>query len=95
MLATIEHVSGRRFPVEHVARRDGNSPALVADNAKAKAVLGWAPSHDLTSIVETAWNWHSRTNFGTEYRAGLLTLRALSLCEGWIHGTFWLSNPEP
>jgi UDP-glucose 4-epimerase len=68
LLATIEHVSGRRFPVERVARRDGDSPALVADNAKAKSVLGWAPSHDLASIVETAWNWHSRANFGTEYR---------------------------
>jgi UDP-glucose 4-epimerase len=66
LLAAIEHVSGRRFPVEHVKRRDGDSPALVADNAKAKSVLGWAPSHDLTSIVETAWNWHSRAKFGAE-----------------------------
>ena len=73
MLATIERVSGRRFPVEYVERRDGDSPALVADNAKAKSVLGWAPSHDLTSIVETAWNWHSRTNLGAEYRQALLT----------------------
>ena len=44
LLATIERVSGRRFPVEYVERRDGDSPALVADNAKAKAVLGWAPA---------------------------------------------------
>ena len=68
LLATIERVSGRRFPVEHVERRPGDSPALVADNARAKAVLGWSPAHDLTSIVETAWNWHSRANLGTEYR---------------------------
>ena len=62
LLATIERVSGRRFPVEYVERRDGDSPALVADNAKAKTVLGWAPAYDLAAIVETAWNWHSRTN---------------------------------
>jgi len=62
LLATIERVSGRRFPVDYVARRDGDSPALVADNAKARTVLGWAPAYDLTAIVETAWNWHSRTN---------------------------------
>jgi UDP-glucose 4-epimerase len=62
LLTTIERVSGRRFPVEHVERRDGGSPALVADNAKAKAVLGWAPAYDLDAIVETSWNWHSRTN---------------------------------
>ena len=43
LLATIERVSGRRFPVEYVERREGDSPALVADNAKAKSVLGWTP----------------------------------------------------
>ena len=48
LLATVERVSGRRFPVEYVERRDGDLPALVADNAKAKSVLGWAPSHDLS-----------------------------------------------
>ena len=68
LLATVERVSGRRFPVEYVKRREGDSPALVADNAKAKSVLGWAPSYDLASIVETAWNWHSRANFGTAFR---------------------------
>jgi UDP-glucose 4-epimerase len=69
LLATIEGVSGRGFPVEYVKRRDGDSPALVADNAKAKSILGWAPSHDLASIIETAWNWHSRTNLGSECRS--------------------------
>ena len=43
-LATIERVSGRQFAVDYVQRREGDSPVLVADNAKAKAVLGWAPS---------------------------------------------------
>jgi UDP-glucose 4-epimerase len=68
LLAMVERVSGRRFPVEYVKRREGDSPALVADNAKAKSVLGWAPSYDLAAIVETAWNWHSRANFGTAFR---------------------------
>jgi UDP-glucose 4-epimerase len=62
LLATVERVSGRRFALEYVERRDGDSPALVADNAKAKTVLGWAPAYDLAAIVETAWNWHSRSN---------------------------------
>jgi UDP-glucose 4-epimerase len=68
LLAAIGTVSGRGFPVEYAERREGDSPALVADNAKARSVLGWTPSHDLGSIIETAWNWHSRTNLGTEYR---------------------------
>jgi UDP-glucose 4-epimerase len=31
----------------------------VADNALANRTLGWSPRHDLQSIIETAWNWHS------------------------------------
>ncbi len=52
-------VSGKHFPVEYVGRREGDSPMLVADNGKARSVLGWQPRYDLTSIIETAWNWHS------------------------------------
>ncbi|WP_370638344.1 UDP-glucose 4-epimerase GalE [Aurantimonas sp. VKM B-3413] len=63
LLATIQTVTGRRFPLTYADRRPGDSPALVADNAKARAVLGWSPRHDLASIIETAWNWHSRSNF--------------------------------
>ena len=80
LLATIERVSGRRFPVEHVERRDGDSPALVADNAKAKAVLGWTPAYDLAAIVETAWNWHSRTNLAAIPRSFLIGFAPPQTC---------------
>jgi UDP-glucose 4-epimerase len=63
LLTAIEDVTGRRVPVEYGRRRDGDSPALVADNAKARSVLGWEPMHDLAAIIRTAWNWHSRQNF--------------------------------
>jgi UDP-glucose 4-epimerase len=68
LVTAIEEVTGRRVPVEYGERREGDSPALVADNAMARGLLGWAPSHDLASIIATAWNWHARTNFVTEYR---------------------------
>jgi UDP-glucose 4-epimerase len=58
LLSAIEAVSGKHFPVEYVGRREGDSPMLVADNGKARSVLGWQPRYDLTSIIETAWNWH-------------------------------------
>lgn len=66
LLETIERISGRRFAIGYEQRREGDSPALVADNAKARAVLGWTPRHDLASIIETAWNWHSRSNLAAE-----------------------------
>jgi UDP-glucose 4-epimerase len=62
-LAAIEQVTGRAVPAEYDERRAGDAPVLVADNNLAKQVLGWAPSHDLASIVSTAWKWHSRQNF--------------------------------
>jgi UDP-glucose 4-epimerase len=40
-------------------RRAGDPPELVADPAKARAVLGWEPRHSsLGVIVESAWRWH-------------------------------------
>ncbi len=62
LLSAIESVSGRPFPVATDARRDGDSPTLVADNAKARDVLGWEPTRTLEDIIGTAWNWHARSN---------------------------------
>jgi UDP-glucose 4-epimerase len=71
LLSTIESVSGRRLPTEYAARREGDSPKLVADNTKAMEILQWKPHHNMTSIIKSAWNWHSRTNTtaATEYAA--------------------------
>jgi UDP-glucose 4-epimerase len=68
LLAAIEAVSGRPVPTEFGPRRDGDAPALVADNAKARTVLGWSPSHDLESIIATAWKWHAKRNAHAGYR---------------------------
>jgi UDP-glucose 4-epimerase len=55
LLAAMETVTGRPVPVEYAERREGDSPALVANKAMAREVLGWTPSHDLISIIESAW----------------------------------------
>ena len=62
LLSAIEDVTGRPFPVEYAGRREGDSPTLVANNDKAKAVLGWVPQYDLAAIIESAWNWHAKSN---------------------------------
>ena len=42
-------------------RREGDPPALVADVAKIKQVLGWTSSRDLREIVSSAWEaWQLR-----------------------------------
>jgi UDP-glucose 4-epimerase len=59
LLETVQHVVGREFDIKYGPRREGDSPALVADNTLARRTIGWSPRHDLQSIVGTAWNWHS------------------------------------
>jgi UDP-glucose 4-epimerase len=59
LLETVQNVVGRSFSIQYGPRREGDSPALVADNSLAKRTIGWSPRHDLKSIIGTAWNWHS------------------------------------
>lgn len=59
--AACEAVTGRRIPVEMVARRPGDAPALVADPSKLRRQLGWLPQWpNIRDVVETAWAWHQR-----------------------------------
>jgi UDP-glucose 4-epimerase len=59
LLDAVRRVVGRDFKIIYEPRREGDSPALVADNALAKRTIGWSPRHNLQSIIETAWNWHA------------------------------------
>jgi UDP-glucose 4-epimerase len=59
LLTAVRRVVGRDFEINYGPRREGDSPALVADNALARQTIGWSPRHDLQSIIETAWNWHA------------------------------------
>ena len=69
--AACEAVTARRIPVDVVARRPGDAPALVADPAKLKAQLGWQPQWpDIGSIVQTAWAWHQRYPNGYADKTG-------------------------
>lgn len=62
LLGAIEAVSRKPFPVEYAERREGDSTTLVANNDKAREVLGWAPRYGLSDIIESAWKWHVRSN---------------------------------
>ena len=59
LIAAIETVSGRAFPVEIAGRRPGDAPILVADNTKARTLLGWEPRYTLEDIIRHAWAWHA------------------------------------
>ncbi len=49
------------FPVEETDRREGDPPALIADNKKIKSTLHWTPEYDdLEFIIKTAWEWEKK-----------------------------------
>lgn len=62
LLEAVSDASGRPMPTDYAARRPGDSPTLVADNAMAQQVLGWSPRYDLSDIIGSAWQWHSKRN---------------------------------
>ncbi|MEZ2131682.1 MULTISPECIES: UDP-glucose 4-epimerase GalE [unclassified Sinorhizobium] len=62
LVSAIADVSGRPFPTENAPRREGDSTALVANNDKAREILGWVPRYNLNDIIQSAWNWHVRSN---------------------------------
>lgn len=56
-------ITGREINAEIVERRPGDPAILIADNKKAKELLGWLPEYNLERILETAWNWHKNQKF--------------------------------
>jgi UDP-glucose-4-epimerase GalE len=60
VLSAVEEVTGKRVPHRMVPRRPGDPPALVANPAKAQALLQWKATRGLREIVSTAWNWMER-----------------------------------
>jgi UDP-glucose 4-epimerase len=59
ILDACRRVSGHPIPSVEGPRRPGDPPRLIADSARVRADLGWAPRFvDLDEIVATAWRWH-------------------------------------
>ncbi len=52
-------ITGHPIPVKFSPRRPGDPAVLYASGAKARAELGWNPTHsDVMSIVWDAWSFH-------------------------------------
>jgi UDP-glucose 4-epimerase len=61
VIEAVKRVSGRDFAVRLAARRPGDPAAIVADAARIRAQLGWAPQFDdLDTIVAHALAWERR-----------------------------------
>jgi UDP-arabinose 4-epimerase len=60
VISAVEKTTGKKVPHKIVARRAGDPPALVANPAKAQALLQWKAARGLDNIVATAWKWFER-----------------------------------
>jgi UDP-glucose-4-epimerase GalE len=60
VIDAVEKATGKKVSHKKVPRRPGDPPALVANPAKAQALLSWKADRGLDNIVSTAWNWMQR-----------------------------------
>lgn len=63
VIAVCEQVTGQTIPLKMVPRRAGDVPTYVAGGDRAKSVLGWSATRDLTNIVSSAWRWQSSKRY--------------------------------
>ncbi|MDI1280682.1 UDP-glucose 4-epimerase GalE [Brevundimonas sp.] len=59
LIAIIRSATRLPLEVEVASRRPGDAPCLVADNLRARDILGWKPARSLDDIVRSAWRWHA------------------------------------
>ena len=65
VIETAKKVTGKEIKVIEEERRAGDPAILIASSDKAKNILGWKPEYDdLSTIIETAWKWHSTHHNG-------------------------------
>lgn len=65
VISAVEAVTGKPVPHKLVPRRQGDPPILVANPAKAQALLQWKATRGLRDVVATAWNWMERQSKAT------------------------------
>ncbi|HEY4333679.1 MAG TPA: UDP-glucose 4-epimerase GalE [Ilumatobacteraceae bacterium] len=59
VIRATERIGNCVVPVEMAPRREGDPITVFADPAGVNRTLEWLPKHDLETIIETAWRWHS------------------------------------
>ena len=60
-IEAVRRVSGRNFAVQYAPRRPGDIMTMVADTARMRATLDWAPQYDdLDTIAAHALAWEDK-----------------------------------
>ncbi len=62
IIQTIEKVTFKKVNYIISPRRHGDPEFLVASIEKAKILLNYSPKHDITSIIQSAFEWEKKRN---------------------------------
>jgi UDP-glucose 4-epimerase len=63
IIQKVETAASKDIAYEIVPRRQGDPAILVADNRKAREILGWTPGLTIDDIIQSAWQWHKNPKF--------------------------------
>lgn len=63
IIETARRITGREIKAVTSQRRPGDPAVLIADNKKAREVLGWIPKYGLDDILKSAWKWHQNPKY--------------------------------
>lgn len=55
-------VTNKEIPFEIAQKRAGDPAVLIADNKKAKEILGWSPEKTLYDSIKSAYMWELKQN---------------------------------
>lgn len=59
-----EKITNQPIPLDIEQRREGDPESLIADNKKAKDILGWQPDKTLDYSIKTAYAWEKTLQSG-------------------------------
>lgn len=60
IIQTVEKVTLKKVNYTTSPRRPGDPESLVASIEKAKKLLNYSPKHDITSIIQSAFEWEKK-----------------------------------
>ncbi|MFW5720431.1 MAG: UDP-glucose 4-epimerase GalE [Candidatus Dojkabacteria bacterium] len=58
IIVSVKELTEKLIMVREEPRREGDPAVLVADNARAKQILGWEPVYSLDDMLSHAVKWH-------------------------------------
>lgn len=57
---TVQNITGVKFNVARGEARKGEPTKLIADNSKAKKILGWEPKRSIEDSVNSLFKWYKK-----------------------------------